>query len=219
MTPKRHLGWLGPAIVLVGLAVGAVGVWYMIHAKPKAGAVIDTIVVDDQTKVVIRAEDGGDDRSFVELYVGDKLMWQALVPHYAGKAGQSGVAVSPDVVSVRVLRDHKAELFVLSRKTAAKVGGFQLGQRHKGETIPDAPGPLTITDHIRSYEFLSGKDWHELVVVDLHTGMGVWNRELGSLPVVSARIKGPDICFDQGQGEQCFLLFNGSHDERDLKIP
>jgi hypothetical protein len=34
---RSRLGWLGPAIVLVGAAVAAAGVWYIVHARPSAG--------------------------------------------------------------------------------------------------------------------------------------------------------------------------------------
>src|SRR5687768_5568989 len=108
-TVKRRLGWLGPAIVLLGVAVAAVGTWYAIAAKPIPGAVIDTIAIDGQRSVVIRAEQGGD-RSFVELHASGQLVWQAFVPSYAGRPGSPGVAWSPIAVSVRVIRGDRAEI-------------------------------------------------------------------------------------------------------------
>src|ERR1041385_424017 len=107
---RQRLGWLGPGIVLAGAAVAAVGVWYMVHARPVAGAVIDTIAVDDHRAIVVRAEAGGD-RAFVELRDRDAVVWQALVPHYSGRPGVPGIAWSPTAVSVRVVRDGHAELF------------------------------------------------------------------------------------------------------------
>jgi GTP-binding protein HflX len=40
---KTRLGWLGPAIVLVGLALAGLMTWFMVSSRPSAGAVIDTI--------------------------------------------------------------------------------------------------------------------------------------------------------------------------------
>src|ERR1041384_5074611 len=111
---KTRLGFLGPAIVIVGLIVGGIGAWMIYKNKPRTGAVIDTLVVDDKTKIVILAEDGGV-RSFVELHEGNDVKWQAMIPTYAGSPGRSGVAWSQFAVSVRVVRDGRAELFALAR--------------------------------------------------------------------------------------------------------
>jgi hypothetical protein len=51
---KTHLGWLGPAIVLVGIAASIVAVWYMRSARPVPGETIDTIAVDAQRSFFIR---------------------------------------------------------------------------------------------------------------------------------------------------------------------
>ena len=48
----KKLGWLGPAIVIVGLLVGGAGVWYMVIAKPAPGDVIDEIPIDGTSKFV-----------------------------------------------------------------------------------------------------------------------------------------------------------------------
>ena len=119
---RTRLGWLGPAIVGVGAAVAALGVWYMVHARPVAGAVIDTIAIDDHRALVVRGESGGE-RAFVELRDGDAVTWQALVPRYGGHPGAPGIAWSPRTVSVRVIRDGRAELFALTMHDASKLGG------------------------------------------------------------------------------------------------
>ena len=104
MVRKTRLGWLGPVIVLVGVFVAGAGIWLMVVNKPKPGDVIETVTVDATTKIVMRAEKGGD-RNFVELHTGDELVWRALVPPYAGKPGKSGIAWSDVAVSIRVVRD------------------------------------------------------------------------------------------------------------------
>jgi hypothetical protein len=214
MAGRRRLGWLGPVIVLVGMAVAAVGVYLMVHNKPKPGAVIDTIVIDASSKIVIRAEDGGE-RSFIELHVGDELRWQAMVPPYAGRPGAPGIAWSEIAVSVRVIRDHKAEVFALSMQDASKLGGIKLGLEH-GPIKENAPGPITLTDHIRSYEVVAGEGWNQLTAIDLKTGLTLWTAELGPSPVTSGNVAGPFVILEQatGQGAQkrYFHIYTGKED-------
>ncbi len=207
---RRRLGWLGPAIVLVGIAVAAVGVYLMVHNKPKPGAVIDTLVIDANSRLVIRAEDGGD-RSFVELHVGDELRWQALVPPYAGRPGTPGVAWSEVAVSVRVVRDHKAEVFALSMRDAEKLGGLHLGLDH-GPIKENAPGPITLTDHIRSYEVVAGDGWNQLTALDLKTGLKLWVAEVGPAPITGAVVAGPMVVVEQGDQKRYFHIYTGKED-------
>ncbi|HEY0476213.1 MAG TPA: hypothetical protein VGD37_01745 [Kofleriaceae bacterium] len=204
--PRPHLGWLGPAIVLVGAAVAAAGTWYFVHARPVAGAVIDTIAIDDRRALVVRAEAGGD-RAFVELHDGDEVRWQAFVPHYAGRPGAPGIAWSPTAVSVRVVRDGHAELFALAMRDASKLGGMRLAPEHG--PIVDAPGPVTLTDHVRSYELVSGPDWHQLVAIDLTSGRALWAHELGPAPVRAAGLAADRVWIDQGAGRRWFAGPNG----------
>src|SRR5258706_15143342 len=160
---RSRLGWLGPAIVLVGAAVAGLGGWYVVHARPSAGSVIDTIAIDGRQTLVIRGETKGD-RAFVELRDGDEGKWQALVPHYAGRRGAPGLAGGPTPGSVRVIRDGHAELFALAMHDASKLGGMRLAPQH-GAVVDDPASPVTITDHIRSYEVVSGPDWHQLIAI------------------------------------------------------
>ncbi len=209
---RQRLGWLGPAIVLVGAAVAAVGVWYIVHARPSAGAVIDTIAIDDRRAVVVRAETGGGDRAFVELRDGDDVTWQALVPRYGGRPGAPGIAWSPTAVSVRVIRDGHAELFALAMHDAAKLGGMRLAPEH-GPVIDDPTSPITLTDHVRSYEVVSGPDWHQLVAVDLASGRALWSRELGAAPVRAGRVEGGRVWIDQASGPRSFAVLSGASDD------
>jgi hypothetical protein len=211
MARRRRLGWLGPAIVLVGAAVSAVGVWYIVHARPSAGAVIDTIAIDDHRALVVRAETGGGDRAFVELRDGDDVTWQALVPRYGGRPGAPGIAWSPTAVSVRVIRDHHAELFALTMNNASKLGGMRLAPEH-GPVVDDPASPITLTDHVRSYEVVSGPDWHQLVAIDLNSGRALWSRELGLAPVRAGGVKRGAVWIDQGAGLQFFDALTGAND-------
>lgn len=178
---RRRLGWLGPVIALVGVAAAALGVWFMATARPQVGAVIDTIRIDDRAAFVVRAEVGSD-RNFLELRDGDRLVWRALVPRYAGRPGAPGVAWNQTAVSVRVLRGEHAEVFALAMTDAAKLGGFRLAPGHGPAVIADR-GPVTLTDHVRSYEIVSGAGWHQIVAFDLSTGEAAWKRDLGPAPI------------------------------------
>ena len=205
---RSRLGLLGPIIVIVGAAVAAVGVWVIVTSKPKAGAVIEIVKVDDHTTIAIRAEDGGN-RNFVELRDGDDVRWQALIPPYAGRPGATGVAWSPGVVSVRVSRDGRAEVFALAMHDAAKVGGLRLATEHEPiETQPD--GPVTLTDHIRSYEVVGGSNWHQLIAISLQTGRGLWKVDLGPVPITDGAVDGGIVWLQQGAHKRRFVVFTGA---------
>ena len=174
---RRRLGWLGPVIVLVGAAVAGLGVWYMVSARPKPGAVIDTIAVGDGRALVVRAEEDSA-RNFIELRDGKRTVWQALVPPYAGRPGAPGLAWNDIAVSVRVIRNGRPEVFAIAMTNGSKLGGFRLAPGKTG-VRKASTGPVTLTDHERSYEVVSGDGWNELVAVDLGTGQAQWRQDLG----------------------------------------
>jgi outer membrane protein assembly factor BamB len=207
--PRRNLGWLGPAIVIVGAAVAGVGVWYMVHARPEAGAVVDRQSIDAQHALIVRAETTtGDQRAFVELREGERVLWQALIPHYAGHAGATGLTWSPTAVSVRVMRDGYAEVFALAMHDASKLGSIRLAPKH-GKVIDEPGSPISLTDHQRSYEIVAGPDWHQLVALDLTSGKGLWSQELGAAPVRAAGVRGEQVWIDQGDGPRSFAVTSG----------
>jgi hypothetical protein len=182
----------------------------MVHARPTPGTEIDRIAIDDRRALVVRAEIGGD-RAFVELRDGDAVVWQALVPRYGGRSGAPGIAWSPTAVSVRVIRDGHAELFALAMHDASKLGGMRLAPDHG--PIAAADGPVTLTDHVRSYEVVSGPDWHQLVAIDLASGRALWARELGPAPIRAGGMAGDGaderVWIDQGAGSHAFMALTG----------
>ena len=208
---KRRLGWLGPAIVILGLIVGGLGVWFMASSKPTPGVVIDEIAIPGDSsggKVVIRAETGGE-RSFVELHEGGKLVWRALVPTYAGRTGQPAIAVNAKAVSVRVVRDGKAEIFAVARRDASKLGGIHLASG-KGPIDLDAKGPFTVHDQARSYEIVTGKDWVQLIGVDLTIGKILWSSDLLDQPVTAAGLDTDGhVWIEQGGEKRYYDVFTG----------
>jgi hypothetical protein len=206
--PRRRLGWLGPGIVIAGVAIAGLGVWYMASARPQVGAVIDELRIDDRSAIVVRAEAGGD-RNFVELREGDRLMWRALVPTYAGRPGAPGIAWNRTAVSVRVFRDHRAEVFALAMHDAAKLGGFRLAPG-QGPAVIATRGPVTLTDHVRSYEIVGGEGWHQIVAFDLTTGEGAWKQDLGADPIEEGGVDRGVVWLLQGGRRRAFRAADGA---------
>jgi outer membrane protein assembly factor BamB len=210
---RRRLGWLGPAIVIVGVIVAGFGVWAIVAGKPQAGEVIDTIPAGEGRSLVVRAEAGGD-RNFVELHAPDehgkdKLLWQALVPTYAGRPGAPAIAWGAGTVTVRVIRDGRAEIFALAMTNAAKLGGFKLAPG-KGPVTRQTTGPITLTDHTRSYEIVAGTGWVQLVAIDLASGEALWAQDLADLPVDAAGFTDSVIWVQQRGARRAFAVTTGS---------
>ncbi len=197
MAKKKWLGYVGPAIVIVGIAVSALAIWYMRSAQPVAGAEFDRIPIDDTHAFVFRFDAKDPRRSFLELRERDQVKWQALIPHYAGAHGRPAIAWSDNIVTVRVERDGRAEVFAFTLTTAAKVGALRLAPEHEPITT-QAQGPITLTDHVRSYELAGGAGWNQLVAIGLDTGKGVWKVDLGPEPVTDGGVSGSELWLVQG---------------------
>ena len=209
---RRRLGWLGPAIVTVGVAVAALGAFAVVTGRPEPGDVIDRIELDRGRTIVVRGEVGGE-RNFVELFeaeAGDtRLVWQALIPPYAGRPSAPGIAWGKNAITVRVIRGGRAEIFGLAIANAAKLGGFKLAPG-KGPVVKQTSGPVTLSDHDRSYELIEGAGWHQLVAIDLATGEGVWSQDLDGRAVDSAAIEDATIWVNQGGVRRTFDVRDGS---------
>ena len=216
MARRIRFGWLGPLIVAVGTAIAGFGLWIMMKNRPTAGVVLDEIMLDAKAKVLVRAEASGD-RSFVELYVDGDLKWQALTPPYGGRAGVPGIAWSDKVLSVRVVRDHRAEVFALAMHDASKIGGIHLAP-DKGPIKKDAPGPITLTDHVRSYELVSGEGWNRVVAIGLDLGKILWKQDLAPAPLESAGIEAGFLWVQQGGAKRWFNVLSGAENRSVEKI-
>lgn len=216
MARRVRLGWLGPLVVAAGVAIAGLGLWVVLKNRPTAGVVIDELMLDDRAKILVRAEASGE-RSFVELEVDGEVKWQALVPPYAGRPGAPGIAWSDKVVSVRVLRDQRAEVFALALHDASKVGGILLSP-DKGPVRRDAPGPVTLTDNIRSYEVVSGDGWARIATVGLNLGKILWMRDLAAAPIESGGIDAGYVWLQQGGVKRWFNVFSGKEDRSVDKI-
>ena len=215
MTKGRRIGWIGIVLFGVGAAIAVLGAWYVLHARPKVGETIDTIQIDPDTKFIISAEAGDGVRSFIELNHAGETVWQALIPHYAGEKGRPAIAWNNKAVTVRVDRGNHAEVFALSMESAAKLGGFKLAPDHE-PTTTQKTGPITVTDHIRSYELIGTDKWHELVAVDLNTGKALWAADLGHWLVTDAGVETPYVWVIQAKQKRWYNVLNGN-ENRSLK--
>jgi outer membrane protein assembly factor BamB len=207
---RGRLGWLGPAIVIVGALVAGVGVVYWMHARPEPGDPIASYavpeLVGDGATLVIRHERGSDEREFVELHASqpdDHVVWQALIPHYAGNAQRPALAWSHDALTIRIERGGRAEVFALSMHDGDKLGGFRLAVEHE-PVVTQPTGPITLTDHVRAYEIVGGATWHQLIGVDLATGEGIWKVDLGAEPITDGGVEQGNVWLDQGGRRKTF---------------
>jgi hypothetical protein len=208
---KPRLGWLGPAIIVAGAAVAAVGVWWMIHARPSPGAVLDVIPIDDDAAFVVRAQQGSD-RAFVELRGRDgALRWQALVPPYAGRPGAPGLAWNPRQVTVRVIRDGRPEIFALAIHDATKIGGIRLApDRPPSPTGYTLDAAVTLGDGERGFELIGDASWHELVAIKLAGGVGLWRVDLGAEPIDRAGLSAGAVWVAHGATVRAFAAETGT---------
>ena len=216
MARRIRFGWLGPLIVAVGTAVAGFGLWIMMKNRPTAGIVLDEIMLDAKAKVLVRSEASGD-RSFIELHVDGDLKWQALIPPYGGRAGVSGIAWSDKVMSVRVIRDNRAEVFALAMHDASKIGGIHLAP-NKGPIRKNPTGPVTLTDHVRSYELVSGEDWAQVAAIGLDLGKIVWSQDLAAAPIETAGIEAGFLWVQQAGAKRWFNVLSGKEDRSVEKI-
>lgn len=206
---KVRLGFLGPAIVLVGAAVAGVAIWFMATQRPVAGDVIDTVTIDPHHSVVLRKE-AKSNRSFIELHEGQQLKWQALIPHYAGTPGRPGIAWSDQAITVRVERDGRAEVFAFARATAQKLGTLRLAHEKEPITMHSG-GPISLSDHgpPRSFEIAGGADWHQVFAIDLSNGSGLWKADLGAAPIEDAGVDGSVLWISQAGRRRTFDAATG----------
>jgi hypothetical protein len=202
-----RLGWIAPAMLIAGVGVAGVAIWYWKTVQPVPGDEIDKVPCSGAT-MIVRSEIGGN-RSFVELRGGgDQVIWQAFIPHYAGRFGRSAIACGETAATVRIQRSGRAEVFGFLLQNGDKIGGFRLAAEHEPLTL-EPTGPITLTDHVRSYEFVGGTGWHQVIAVDLPTGKALWKVDLGPDAVSDATIEGNRLHVRQGARERFLDVLTG----------
>lgn len=178
--------WLAPALLSVGVAVGALGVWFFWHSRPTPGAYYEVFALDANTAVALRHEDGSE-RSFLELVeLGHGVLWQALIPPYAGTSDAPAIAASSTAITVRVRRGGKDELWAMSTSDAEKLGQVELrpGEPRAGAM---APRIVTVADRAESFELVGDATRSTAVTaIELAEGAAKWRVDLGADDVAGA---------------------------------
>jgi hypothetical protein len=204
--PRRASGrWLAPLLLSTGIAIGAVGVWFMLHARPTPGAYYEVFAMDEKRAVALRHEEGSE-RSFVELVeIGHGVRWQALIPPYAGTPTAPGIAASPNAITIRVRREGKDWVWALSTENNDKLGEVELipGAPRAGAHPPAA---VTVSDATQSFE-LTGDDTHSTSVtaIQLADGHPQWRVDVGQGDVAQAWLCPPGLCIATPDGTQVVL--------------
>jgi len=179
-TPRASNRWLAPILLGLGLAVGSLGVWWMMRARPAPGAYIDLLAVSRNSAVAVRSE-RGNDRAFVELIDGGRVRWQAHVPHYQDPPDGVGIAASVNSVAVRIVRQGRPEVFALSPLDADKLGSIALATDAKRPS-PDGytlPRVTTVSDGHTTYELCGAEgDWIKVFAFSLKDGRLLWRKDV-----------------------------------------
>jgi hypothetical protein len=212
--PRRLSGRVvAVAVMVLGVAVGSAGIWWMSRSRPEPGAYIDVLALGGDAAVAVRRERSGA-RSFVELIDGGRARWNALVPRYADPPSGIALAASTAAITVRVVRGGLPEVFALDARDAAKLGGIHLAAsrppHRTGYTLPVA---ATVNVAGVAIEVI-GDDgvWAELVGVRQQDGKPAWRQPLGAVRVdsVSAPPGTPEVSVRQGARTRVFAAATGA---------
>jgi hypothetical protein len=201
-TPRASNRWLAPLILAVGLAIGTVGVWWMVRVRPAPGPYVDVLAVSRNSAVAIRGE-RGNDRAFAELIDGGRVRWQAHVPHYQDPPHGIGIAASVKAVAIRVVRQGRPEVFALSPLDAAKLGGIALTTHARkpspiGYTLPHV---TTVSDGKTAYELCGTEgDWTKAFAFSLDDGRLLWREDVPPHAYLDATFAGDDLMLWYGGG-------------------
>ncbi len=209
---RARLGLLGPLLVVVGLLAGTFGIWFMLHVRPVAGRFIDGFALDDDSYIAIR-EQAGTDRNFIEVTRQNKQLWQAMIPHYAGRVGAPAIGVSSAAITVRIARRGRSEVFGLSLTDARKMGALLLGKDRKPTATSHCGEIITLTDDGMAFELLSTEDDNAIAAVFVSTGGAGWQAPLGKALVTDAGVALGVVWVKQGTTITAFHAADGTKAE------
>ena len=206
---RSRFGLLGPILVIVGLLAGAFGIWFMLRVRPVAGRFIDGFALDDDSYIAIR-EQPGTDRNFIEVTRQNKQLWQAMIPHYAGRVGAPALGVAPSAITVRIARRGRSEIFGLSLTDARKLGALLLGKDRKPTATSHCGEIITLTDDGMAFELLSTEDDNAIAAVHVGTGAAGWQTSLGKAPITDAGVAHGVVWVNQGSASTAFHAADGT---------
>ena len=78
-----------------------------------------------------------------------------------------------------------------------------------GPIVEQTSGPVTLTDHVRTYEIVAGPDWHQLVAIELATGKALWKVELGPAAVTDGGVADGAVWIAQAGRQRRFEVHSG----------
>lgn len=201
-------------VLVLGFGAGALATWFMIGARPKAGAFIDAVATPDGALAIRHERSSG--RAFVELWRladDDRLRpgWSGLVPPYAGRPGVIAAAATHAVATVRVIRGGRPQLFAFDLVHGDKIASFDLD-----ETLPARPEAWTLPAvgttgaDVHTIEALGdGKGGAVLIAADLDRRSLVWRRTLPWAPS-QVWIAGDAVGATDGAHQAGFALATGA---------
>lgn len=211
-------------VMSLGLTLGGLGAWWVVHARPRPGEFIDALATPEGA-VVIRREQASD-HAFLEVYDAGtlrpgfaeasgagsyRLRWRGMVPKYAGRPGALAVAASRRSVTVRVARRGHPYVFAFDAATGAKLDSFDLTP----EAPPDAnvytlPTVATVSDGERGAEILANPGGGTLVIgVALDERRLAW-KKTNPAPATDAWIAGDLLVVQTGATRQAYRLADGA---------
>lgn len=196
-------------LVIVGLLGGGFGIWYTVHVRPVPGRFIDGFALDDESYIAIR-EQPGTDRNFIEVTRQNQQLWQAMIPHYAGRVGAPAIGVSPTAMTVRIARRGRSEVFGLSLTDARKMGALLLGKDRKPTASSHCGEIITLTADGHAFELLSTEQDNAIASVDVSTGAAGWQAPLGKSPITDAGVTNGVVWIIQGATITAFRAADGS---------
>lgn len=207
---RGRSGTIIVALVLaLGLGVGGIGAWWVVHARPRPGEFIDVLATNEGA-VVVRREQSSD-RAFLEVYDGSRLRWRGMVPRYAGKPGAIAVAASRRSVTVRVVRGGHPHLFAFDAASGSKVDSFDLAPT--APTDKDAytlPTVATVSDGTRGAEILAAPGGGtEVIGVALDERRLAWKKTLAGT-ATDAWITGDTLVVQAGTTRHALKLVDGA---------
>lgn len=210
---KGRSGTIIVALVMgLGLVLGGIGAWWVVHARPRPGEFIDVLATREGA-VVVRKEKASA-HAFLEVYDGSHLRWRGMVPHYAGRPGAVAIAASRRSVTVRVVRRGHPYVFAFDAGTGAKIDSFDLTPEAPADANAyTLPTVATVSDGDlgRGAEILAtpgGKD--TLVIgVALDERRLAWNKTVPGV-ASDAWITGDTLVVQAGTARHAFALVDGA---------